>query len=138
MTLSRAAVALLVLSVATGALAADPNSAAAITSDTSEHMIGVMPRLVPWFAGTKRQTLDAKGVHPDLPYDPIVRSLHAPNRFLKGNLMGATCLKLRAYKIKGKETLSENESAFVGYSTCQWATNYQVRSAVQTVPEPVR
>lgn len=135
MTLSRIAVTLLVLSISTGALAADPNST---SSDSSHPSAGIMPRLVPWFAGMKRQTLDAKGVDPDLNYGAMVRSLHAPSRLLTGNFTGATCLKLRAYKIKGKETLSENESAFVSYSTCQWATNYQIRSAVQTVQEPAR
>ena len=138
MTLSRIAVALLVLSVSPGALAADPNSTAATSSDTSQPTVGIMPRLVPWFTGMKRPTHYVKVVDPDLTYDAIVRSLHDQNAFLKGNLMGATCLKLRAYKVKGKETLSENESAFVSYSTCQWATNYQIRSAVQTVQEPAR
>ena len=135
MTLSRIAVALLVFSVSTGAWAADPNSTAAVSSDTSKSTVTIMPRLVPWFAGTKRQTLDAD---PDLTYNAMVGSLHAPSRRLNGNLMGATCLKLRAYKVKGKETLSENESAFVSYSSCQWATNYQIRSAVQSVQEPAR
>ena len=127
MTLSRIAVALLVLSVSTGALAADPNSTAAISSDTSQPTVAIMPRLVPWFTGMKRQTLYAKADDHDLTHDASVRYM-----------MGATFLKLRAYKVRGKETLSENESAFVSYSTCQWATNYQIRSAVQTVQVPAR
>jgi hypothetical protein len=53
-----------------------------------------------------------------------------------GELKGVSCLKLRTYKVRRQETLPDDESAFVSYSTCQWTTNYQVRSAVQTVQEP--
>jgi len=53
-------------------------------------------------------------------------------------LKGVSCLKLRMYKVKGQESLSDDESAFVSYSICQWVTNYQVRSAVQTIQEPER
>lgn len=40
------------------------------------------------------------------------------------------CLTLRMYKVKRTERLSDNESASRGYTTCELATNYQVRSAI--------
>jgi hypothetical protein len=41
-----------------------------------------------------------------------------------------SCYYMRLYKVKPTERLADNESASLGYSTCQLAKNYQFRSAV--------
>jgi hypothetical protein len=48
------------------------------------------------------------------------------------------CYTMRTYKVKRKEHFADGESGSRGYSTCEMATNYQVRSAiahVQTIEE---
>jgi hypothetical protein len=48
------------------------------------------------------------------------------------------CYTMRTYKVKRKEHFADGESGSRGYSTCELATNYQVRSAiahVQTIEE---
>jgi hypothetical protein len=49
------------------------------------------------------------------------------------------CYTMRMYKVKATERLAGGESASRGYSTCELARNYQIRSAVlheQTVEAP--
>ena len=129
MTLSRA-VWLLAVFVSSSAFAADAQQQPT-TPDASWATGLESIHLVPWFTGMKHVNQDLKPVRK--------LGIHADPVFLTpGVLKGVSCLKLRTYKVRGQETLSENESNFVSYSTCQWATNYQVRSAVQTVQEPVR
>lgn len=43
------------------------------------------------------------------------------------------CYTMRTYKVKRTERLSDNESGRRGYSTCELAKNYQVRSAIAHV-----
>jgi len=43
---------------------------------------------------------------------------------------GAACYTMRMYKVKGREHFAVGESASRGYSTCELASNYQMRSAV--------
>jgi hypothetical protein len=45
-------------------------------------------------------------------------------------LKDRACLMLRMYKVKRTERVAEGESAWRGYTTCEWASNYQMRSAV--------
>jgi len=52
----------------------------------------------------------------------------APPKF--AILNDADCYTMRVYKAKRKEHFADGESGSRGYSTCQMATNYQVRSAV--------
>jgi hypothetical protein len=40
------------------------------------------------------------------------------------------CYTMRTYKVKRTERLADDESGMRGYSTCELAKNYQVRSAV--------
>ena len=40
------------------------------------------------------------------------------------------CYTMRTYKVKRKEHFADGESGSRGYSTCELATNYQVRSAI--------
>ena len=126
MTLSRA-VLLLVVLASSCAFAADQKqqaTAAEISWSTPLESL----HLVPWFTGMKHVNRDLKAA-PKLG----TRAERVP--LSPGVLQGASCLKLRTYKVRGQEALSDGESAFVSYSTCQWATNYQVRSAVQTVQQ---
>ena len=45
------------------------------------------------------------------------------------------CLKLRMYKVKRTERLADGETASRGYTTCEWASNYQMRTAVAHTSE---
>jgi hypothetical protein len=127
MTLSRA-VPLFVVLVSISAYAADPKPQPT-TPDASWSSSLESLHLVPWFMGMKH-------VDHELKRSPK-SAIHAnPVLQTYGALKGVSCLKLRTYKVRGQERLSDDQSAFVSYSTCAWVTNYQVRSAVQTVEEP--
>jgi len=126
MTLSRI-VLLLTLAVSTGAYAADQKQQST-TADSSWSAPLESLHLVPWFTGMNHVKQDLKAA-------PKLGTRAGRVRLSPSVLRGSSCLKLRTYKVKGQETLSDGESAFVSYSTCQWATNYQVRSAVQTVQQ---
>jgi hypothetical protein len=43
------------------------------------------------------------------------------------------CYTMRMYKVKRKERFGDGESGLKGYSTCELASNYQVRSAIAHV-----
>ena len=43
------------------------------------------------------------------------------------------CYTMRTYKVKHKEHFADGESGSRGYSTCELASNYQVRSAIAHV-----
>jgi len=43
------------------------------------------------------------------------------------------CYTMRMYKVKRKEHFADGENGLRGYSTCELASNYQVRSAVAHV-----
>jgi len=48
-------------------------------------------------------------------------------------LNDADCYTMRMYKVKRKERFADGESGSRGYSTCELASNYQVRSAIAHV-----
>lgn len=48
-------------------------------------------------------------------------------------LNDADCYTMRMYKVKRQEHFAEGESGSRGYSTCELASNYQVRSAIAHV-----
>jgi len=125
MTLSRTLLLLVLVSIP--AYAADPmhqpGSSDASWSSSLESL-----HLVPWFTGMTHVNQDLKSNAKPVTRNDVVST--------PGELKGVSCLKLRTYKVRRQETLPDDESAFVSYSTCQWTTNYQVRSAVQTVQEP--
>ena len=124
MTLSRAVLLLVVLASSCAVAADQKQQATAAESSWSTPLESL--HLVPWFTGTKHVNQDLKAAA-----NLGSRAERVP--LSPGVLRGTSCLKLRTYKVRGQETLSDGESAFVSYSTCQWATDYQVRSAVQTV-----
>jgi hypothetical protein len=43
------------------------------------------------------------------------------------------CYTMRMYKVKRKEHFADGENAVRGYSTCELASNYQVRTAIAHV-----
>jgi hypothetical protein len=43
------------------------------------------------------------------------------------------CYTMRMYKVKRKEHFADGQSGLRGYSTCELASNYQVRSAIAHV-----
>lgn len=45
-------------------------------------------------------------------------------------LNDADCYTMRMYKVKRKEHFADGENGSRGYSTCELASNYQVRSAI--------
>lgn len=62
--------------------------------------------------------------HPPVPRTPLA------------TLDDGVCYTMRTYKVKPKEHFADNESGSRGYSTCELASNYQVRSAVAHSWEP--
>ena len=48
-------------------------------------------------------------------------------------LNDADCYTMRMYKVKRQEHFANGESGLKGYSTCELASNYQVRSAIAHV-----
>lgn len=48
-------------------------------------------------------------------------------------LNDADCYTMRMYKVKRKEHFANGENGLRGYSTCELASNYQVRSAIAHV-----
>lgn len=134
MTLSRAASLVLFALIANCAVAADPNSTSTITWEPPRQVAGDPPRPVPWFTGMSRSTTNLSGGGAVSGEGSVARWLDDPEHFLS-QLRSASCLKLRVYKVKRQEHFRGNESGFVGYSTCQLASNYQVRSAVQTLQQ---
>jgi hypothetical protein len=48
-------------------------------------------------------------------------------------LNDADCYTMRMYKVKRKERFADGESGTRGYSTCELASNYQIRSAIAHV-----
>ena len=60
--------------------------------------------------------------------------LSAPaKRPRSATLNGTDCYTMRMYKVKRKEHFTDGENGLRGYSTCELASNYQVRSAVDHV-----
>jgi len=48
-------------------------------------------------------------------------------------LNDADCYTMRMYKVKRKEHFADGENGVRGYSTCELASNYQVRTAIAHV-----
>jgi hypothetical protein len=120
MSLSRLTVLCAFAAASTYCFSADPSAkfVDAGARATSESVL-----LVPWFTG-----IDNPQVQRDEPREVVPKGKH---KIQPGTLSGYTCLKLRTYRVKRQETFSEGESGSVGYSTCQWASNYQLRSTVE-------
>ncbi len=134
MTLCRVFLFAFVVASTGCAFAADPNSSSAASSDSSSQSWSTNAdsgQFVPWFRGVK-------SLNPLLKSDKSPYSLRRETSSAPGMATDNSCLKLRTYKVKRQERFSDNESAFRGYSTCQSASNYQVRSAVgeQTLQVP--
>lgn len=61
-------------------------------------------------------------------------NLTAPARQPRSAVLNdADCYTMRMYKVKRKEHFADGESGTRGYSTCELASNYQVRSAIAHV-----
>jgi hypothetical protein len=50
----------------------------------------------------------------------------------------SVCYTMRSYKVKRTERLDDNQSGVRGYSTCEMASSYRLRSADSKVQQPVR
>ena len=124
MTLSRAVLLLVVLASSCAFAAGQKQQPTSPENSWSTPLESL--HLVPWFTGMKHVNQDPNAA-------PKLRTRDERVPLSPSGLRGTSCLKLRTYKVRGQETLSDGESALVSYSTCQWATNYQVRSAVQTI-----
>ena len=124
MSLSRLAVLCALAATSTYSFAVDPN-AEPVASDLATNLEAV--RLVPWFTGMY-------AVQNQIQADerPLVMWKAGKRGISPATLNGYTCLKLRTYRVKRQETFSEGESGAVEYSTCQWASNYALRSTVET------
>jgi hypothetical protein len=124
MSLSRLTLLFAFAAASTCCFSAEP-SARPIDSDVPA-IAGSIP-LAPWFTGIGPLSPQ---VQRDEPRDVVLKA--SRRKIGPGTLSGYTCLKLRTYRVKRRETFSEGESGPVGYSTCQWASNYQLRSTVET------
>jgi hypothetical protein len=61
-----------------------------------------------------------------------LRDLQPEGRSLadaRADANGDVCYTMRSYKVKRTERLADNSSALRGYSTCEMASSYHVRSA---------
>jgi len=52
-----------------------------------------------------------------------------PEKRSLADMNGEVCYTMRSYKVKRTERLADNESEHRGYSTCERASGYHVRSA---------
>jgi hypothetical protein len=94
-------------------------------------------------ASVQNQTTDpalfgqsAQSVAPDLFFlkDKPRLKFATPARQARPAVMNdADCYTMRMYKVKRKEHFADGESGLRGYSTCELASNYQVRSAIAHV-----
>jgi hypothetical protein len=124
MSLSRLAALCAFAAASTYCFSADP-SAKFVDSGVRATQESV--RLVQWLTGIN---LMNPQVQRDEPREVVPKA--SKHKIGPGALSGYTCLKLRTYRVKRQETFSESESGSVGYSTCQWASNYQLRSTFDT------
>lgn len=109
---------LVCIAVTLPALAAEKQTSAKSTSNEASSTFDVAPQLVPTPFGMFALS------HPLIqPSEPIVA-----RRFTRLN--NTACLTLRMYKVKRTERLSDGDTGMRGYTTCELASDYQMRSAV--------
>jgi hypothetical protein len=48
------------------------------------------------------------------------------------------CYTMRSYKVKRTERLGDSQSGVRGYSTCEMASSYRLRSTESNIQPPVR
>jgi hypothetical protein len=127
MSLLRSVFFLAVVAAASLSLAADKQAnPSAAGSEATLATQAVSPE--PSAFGVAPSTRDPKEEVPTRPH-----ALPAGQKVLTlapGTLDGTVCLTLRTYRVKRTERLSENESGMIGYSNCQMASKFRVRSAV--------
>lgn len=112
--------------LATEALAADKPAQMQASSGSFQHSVapqagpttqpeqGSSPLMSSMSSADKRPTLN----HP-----PVLRTPLA-------SLNDGVCYTMRMYKVKPKEHFAEDEGGTRGYSICEMASNYQLRSAI--------
>lgn len=111
----------LCIAVTLPALAAEKQTSAKLTSSQPSSAFDVAPQLVPTPFGMF--ALSNPLIQPG---KPIVE-----RRF--SQFEGVGCLTLRMYKVKRTERLAHGDTGMRGYTTCELASNYQMRSAVAHV-----
>jgi hypothetical protein len=116
----------------TYSFAVDPN-AEAVASYLRANLESV--RFVPWFPG-----MQAVQPKVETAKQPLYWWKTNKVQILSGTLRDSTCLKLRTYRVKRQEAFNEGESGSIGYSTCQWASQYELRSTIlnHTLPAEPR
>ena len=97
----------------------------------------------PSSASVQNQTTDpalfgqsAQSVAPDLFFlkdRPRLKFAAPAGQPRSAVLNDADCYTMRMYKVKRKEHFADGESGSRGYSTCELASNYQVRTAIAHV-----
>lgn len=108
---------LVCIAVTLPALAAEKQTLAKPTSNEAS-AFDVAPQLVPTPFGMF--ALSRPLIQPS---EPIVA-----RRFPR--VQGVSCLTLRMYKVKRTERLEDGDSGLRGYTACELASNYQMRSAI--------
>src|SRR5690349_17160930 len=119
MTFLRSLVFLLAASAC--ALAADPTTVSVLAEGSQ----AASAPAAPWFGGMKHVNPAVTFASPASRFRSNVRSPVSTFAVLRGNV----CLTMRSYKVKRTERLSDNESGMRGYSTCEMARNYDIRTS---------
>jgi hypothetical protein len=126
---------LLIAALCSLAIAADQSSATSSTQPTiNARTLHSVPTL--WPSGVN----PAKGYTFDTAPPNIKLDTNAHGTWVPGYLHGDVCLTMRMYKVKRTERIFDSERAFRGYTTCEMASNYQIRTSLATrqVKEPVK
>lgn len=145
MRLARCLLLVLVVTLTTGALAAEKPSAGQ-TADSKSFLASSVPAAqifstqtapVPYavlkqWAATAKQAPNSGGNNNSWPAmrKRAGRSLADSN--------GDVCFTMRVYKIKPTERIREGETVDRGYSECEMASDYQIHSAEAHDKEPAK
>jgi hypothetical protein len=130
MPLLRALVLLSIAILSTWAFAADDRASfpsLPFVADSPPSLLVKPQAQQPWFSGMRGGNLNLRFA----PGNYWFRILSGPViSVTPGVLSERICLTMRSYKVKRTERLSDDESLLRGYSTCEMASNYQVRTTV--------
>lgn len=125
MAFSRVLLYLFLTNISIAALGADnPANAALDSTETQNGTLGFQ-------STTSRDSialvnpLIQNNANPDLLGPEKARS----GSYSLSDLNGDVCYTIRSYKVRRTERLRDNQSGMRGYSTCEMASDYRVRSA---------
>lgn len=124
MTFSRVLLCLCLVSISITAVAADEHANASSGSPAAENPLLQSTNPVP----------DTTALTNPFPQDKADSGLLGPQKarsesYSLSDLNGDVCYTMRSYKVKRTERLTDNQTGLRGYSTCETASSYRIRSA---------